>query len=83
MLAKSRHLPASTINGSLVNRPADRFSRAIMPLLRRVCFALLAVSLARAEVVLAPLFTDHAVLQRDKPVNLWGWATPGEQVPPE
>ena len=34
----------------------------------------------RAEVSLAPLFTDHAVLQRDKPVPVWGWAAPGERV---
>lgn len=51
-----------------------------MPLLRRLCFALLAVTVARAEVVLAPLFTDHAVLQRDKPVPVWGRADAGEKI---
>jgi sialate O-acetylesterase len=34
----------------------------------------------RAEVTLAPLFTDRAVLQRDKPVPIWGRAAPGERV---
>jgi sialate O-acetylesterase len=34
----------------------------------------------RADVTLAPLFTDHAVLQRDKPVPVWGRAAPGEDV---
>ena len=34
----------------------------------------------RADVTLAPLFTDHAVLQRDKPVPVWGRAAPGEKV---
>jgi sialate O-acetylesterase len=29
---------------------------------------------------LAPLFQDHAVLQSDKPVPVWGWAAPGEHV---
>ena len=29
---------------------------------------------------LAPLFRDHAVLQRDKPVPVWGRASPGEHV---
>lgn len=29
---------------------------------------------------LHPLFTDNAVLQRDTPVNVWGWTTPGETV---
>lgn len=27
-----------------------------------------------------PVFTDHAVLQRGKPVPVWGWADPGEKV---
>ncbi len=26
------------------------------------------------------LFQSNMVIQRDKPVSLWGWATPGEQV---
>lgn len=34
----------------------------------------------RGDVTLAPLFTDHAVLQRDKPVPVWGRADPGEPV---
>lgn len=34
----------------------------------------------RADVALAPLFTDHAVLQRDQPVPVWGTAAPGEAV---
>jgi len=29
---------------------------------------------------LAPPFLDHAVLQRDMPVPLWGWAKPGSTV---
>jgi len=31
-------------------------------------------------LVLAPLFADHAVLQRDKADPVWGQATPGETV---
>ena len=34
----------------------------------------------RAEVALAPLFTDGAVLQQGKSVPVWGTATPGERV---
>ena len=34
----------------------------------------------RGDVSLAPLFTDHAVLQRDKPVPVWGRADAGEPV---
>lgn len=37
-------------------------------------------STLRADVVPAPLFTDNAVLQRDKPVPVWGKAAPGEKV---
>jgi sialate O-acetylesterase len=35
---------------------------------------------ARAELKLPAMFTDHAVLQRDMPVPVWGWAEPGEEV---
>src|SRR5687768_2661077 len=42
--------------------------------------ALLFVAVAHADVVPAPLFTDHAVLQRDKPVPIWGTAEIGEKV---
>ena len=41
--------------------------------------ALLPASLF-ADVSLAPLFTDHAVLQRERPVPVWGWADAGEAV---
>ena len=34
----------------------------------------------RADVVPAPLFTDNAVLQRDKPIPVWGTADAGEKV---
>jgi len=34
----------------------------------------------RADVTLAPPFQDHAVLQRDKPLPVWGRAAPGEKV---
>jgi sialate O-acetylesterase len=30
--------------------------------------------------LLSSLFHDHAVLQRDRPVRVWGWAAPGETV---
>jgi sialate O-acetylesterase len=40
----------------------------------------LVVSAMQAEVVLAPLFTDHAVLQCEKPVPVWGRAGGGEKI---
>lgn len=46
------------------------------------CLALVAAASlpARAEVKLHALFSDHAVLQRDRPLPVWGWASPGEKV---
>jgi sialate O-acetylesterase len=35
---------------------------------------------AYGEVKLPAIFSDHAVLQRDMPVPVWGWAEPGEEV---
>ncbi|MEY2783802.1 MAG: hypothetical protein RL277_5 [Planctomycetota bacterium] len=44
-----------------------------------LCLAL-AESTAQAEVRLHPLFSDHAVLQRDKELRVFGTAQPGERV---
>lgn len=35
---------------------------------------------AAADVRLPHALSDHAVLQRDRPVHLWGWATPGAHL---
>jgi sialate O-acetylesterase len=35
---------------------------------------------AKADVSLPPVFSDHMVLQRDQPINLWGKADPGETI---
>jgi sialate O-acetylesterase len=42
--------------------------------------ALLLASGAEAAPTLHPLFSDHAVLQRDRPIRLWGKADPGERL---
>jgi sialate O-acetylesterase len=39
-----------------------------------------ATSAAQAAVALPPCLSPHMVLQRDKPVPLWGTAAPGEKV---
>ena len=53
-------------------------------LLSRLLFGLgltaFLVSQVQADVVPNPMFTDHAVLQRDKPIPVWGTSDPGEQV---
>ena len=35
---------------------------------------------AQADVRLPKVFSNHMVLQRDKPLTFWGWAEPGENV---
>lgn len=35
---------------------------------------------ARSEVTLPKILSNHMVLQRGRPIHLWGWADPGEQV---
>lgn len=37
-------------------------------------------SLRAADLRLGSLFSDHMVLQRDKPVAVWGWADAGDEV---
>ena len=41
---------------------------------------LLATPLAQAKVTLPLMFSDGAVVQRDQPLPIWGWATPGTKV---
>jgi len=33
-----------------------------------------------AHVSLPAIFSDHLVLQRDRPVPVWGWVDPGEKI---
>ena len=35
---------------------------------------------ASAEVRLPNLLSNHAVLQRDRPIHLWGWASPNVRL---
>ncbi len=34
----------------------------------------------RAQVRLPHVLSDHAVLQRDRPIHVWGWSTAGEHI---
>ena len=45
-------------------------------LLLNLCFT----TLSAADLRLGPPFSDHMVLQREKPVAVWGWADPSESV---
>jgi sialate O-acetylesterase len=45
------------------------------------CLSLLATAtMVHAEVRLPHAIGDHAVLQRDRPIHIWGWATPGANL---
>lgn len=57
----------------------------IRPYLSRllVVAGLLPFTLHAADLKLAGVFTDNAVLQREKPATIWGVATPGETVTAE
>jgi sialate O-acetylesterase len=43
------------------------------------CFLIFASAL-HAEVKLPHIFSDNMVIQRDKPINIWGWADKNEAV---
>ncbi|HTJ79378.1 MAG TPA: sialate O-acetylesterase [Rariglobus sp.] len=55
---------------------------ATIPRLSHVAFfaSLFFCLSSSAEVSLNPLFGDHMVLQRERPVPVWGKASPGEKV---
>jgi len=53
----------------------ERFRPAVLVLL-----SLATAACASATVECARLFTDHLVLQRDRPVPVWGRAAPGETI---
>src|SRR5688572_5666526 len=40
------------------------------------CFAFT----THASITLPRIFSDHMVIQRNKPIRVWGWAAPGERV---
>lgn len=44
------------------------------------CVFFLSAAPVFAELKLARIFSDHAVLQRQKPVPVWGWANANEKV---
>lgn len=51
---------------------------------RSIWLSLIAIACSlntlQAAVKLPTIFTSHMVLQQDKPLPVWGWADPGEEV---
>lgn len=60
-------------------RQREKRFKMIGKLVWTIGFLLLLCQL-RAEVQLAAVFGDNMVLQRDQPVKIWGWASPGEKI---
>ncbi len=49
--------------------------------MRSICLLFVALALPlHADVSIAPIFGDHAVLQRDQPVKIWGRAETKEKI---
>ncbi len=54
--------------------------RAEQPAVQDAQASGLRASVAQDHVILGSPFTDHAVLQREMPLPVWGWAVAGTQV---
>ena len=54
--------------------------RVLKSLLAFTILALTSCSSAQAKVTLAKIFTDGAILQKGKPIHIFGSALPGEVV---
>ena len=51
--------------------------------MKKVFFLLIIISsslLAVSNITLPKIFGSNMVLQRNKPINVWGWADPGEKI---
>src|ERR1700677_4736809 len=55
-----------------------RTASRIIPCVLALCTAF--VPQARGDVKLPAVFGSHMVLQRDRPLPIWGTASPGEEV---
>lgn len=49
-------------------------------MLAGIIAGLLLISNAEAQILLPKIIGSNMVLQRDKPLPIWGWAAPGERV---
>jgi len=68
MSSKSLLPAAPTLRGRLLSRLLPVISASVL------------LTSAWADVRLHGLFSDHMVLQRGRPIPVWGWADPGEKV---
>ena len=54
--------------------------RFLLPLIASICMSFVSSRLCRADVVLPPLFSEHAVLERTEKAPVFGRASPQERV---
>jgi sialate O-acetylesterase len=45
-----------------------------------ICFCLIIIHYADAQITLPRIIRDSMILQRDSKINIWGWASNGERV---
>lgn len=66
------------------HRDSQRRTSGTMPIMKLLLYtallAVIATSPAAAQVKLPHLFSDHTVLQRDRPLHIWGWASADANV---
>jgi hypothetical protein len=67
-------------NGSRMNQTNKSLNPKIVFASLFFCLFFASFSNVFASVKLARLFSDHTVLQRQKPIPVWGWANPDETV---
>ncbi len=70
-------MPPQTIT---MKKSFTSISRCVAVPFWLVALLLLLGNVAQAEIRLPHVFGSHMVLQREKPLIIWGWATPGETV---
>lgn len=58
----------------------NRTSRSTVRIVSSLFVFFVLSSLVSANIKLPHIITGEMVLQRDKPIPIWGWAEPGEQV---
>jgi sialate O-acetylesterase len=66
--------------GRVGSDEGDRTLKKTRHILAVGCALLFAGIACQGEIRLPHLLSDHAVLQRNAPIHLWGWATPHAQL---
>src|SRR5690606_20309885 len=67
-------------NSAYQKSRANLMKIKFLPLLSLLGFLTLGSIHAQADVTLPRVLNDGAVIQRDKPITIWGWADEGEAV---